>query len=216
MSQFPVRCRFLFYNKFLAYERKCDIRNISSHIQGTYSASLQVRKVLICWSIAKQFAAKNIVSRGPFTRYAKLRFVHAPGMPGMPGTFSPPPQVSDPVVPWCMPGSLTISFLWGRWWGKRSRHKRPMDYIAVYGGKDTHGAHFSLDNSHSAPHISNDNRYTSHMPLHHKAWYGYTRTNPRIIQKAKCRPLPTSSNRTLFVLWLLRDMYVICIFHVTL
>ena len=43
--------------------------------------------------------------------------------PGMPGTFSPPPRVSDPDmhhgtcvthVPWCMPGSLTIGFLW-RW-----------------------------------------------------------------------------------------------------
>ena len=45
----------------------------------------------------------------------------------MPGTFSPPPRVSDPImhhgtcvthVPWCMPGSLTSSFLWSRWWGK--------------------------------------------------------------------------------------------------
>ena len=43
---------------------------------------------------------------------------HAPGMPGM---FSPSPQVSDPDmhhgtyvthVPWCMPGSLTSGFLW--------------------------------------------------------------------------------------------------------
>ena len=42
----------------------------------------------------------------------------------MPGTFSPSPRVSDPDmhhgtcvthVPWCMPGSLTSSFLWSRW-----------------------------------------------------------------------------------------------------
>ena len=42
---------------------------------------------------------------------------------GMPGTFSPPWRVSDPDmhhgtcvthVPWCMPGSLTSSFLWSR------------------------------------------------------------------------------------------------------
>ena len=30
---------------------------------------------------------------GPFDRYVKLRVAHAPGMPG---TFSPPPRVSDP------------------------------------------------------------------------------------------------------------------------
>ena len=50
----------------------------------------------------------------------KLRVAHAPRMPG---TFSPPPRVSDPDmhhgtcvahVPWCMPGSLTSSFLWSR------------------------------------------------------------------------------------------------------
>ena len=44
--------------------------------------------------------------------------------PGMPGTFCPPPRVSDPDihhgtcvkhVPWCMPGSLTSGFLWSRW-----------------------------------------------------------------------------------------------------
>ena len=43
--------------------------------------------------------------------------------PGMPGTFSPPPRISDPDmhhgtcvthVPWCMPGSLTSDFLWSR------------------------------------------------------------------------------------------------------
>ena len=47
---------------------------------------------------------------GPLASYVKLRVVHALGMPG---TFSPPPRVSDPDmhhgtcvmhVPWCMPG----------------------------------------------------------------------------------------------------------------
>ena len=47
--------------------------------------------------------------------------------PRMPGTFSPPPRVSDPDmhhgtcvthVPWCMPGSLTNGFLWSRRRGK--------------------------------------------------------------------------------------------------
>ena len=65
---------------------------------------------------------------GPLTRYVKLRVAHAPGMPG---TFSPPPQFSDPdmhhgtfstYVLWRMPGSITSSFLWSQWWGKCSRH----------------------------------------------------------------------------------------------
>ena len=52
-----------------------------------------------------------------------------------PGTFSPPPRVSDPDMhhgtcvthePWWMPGSLTSGFLWSRWRGKRSRHSRRM------------------------------------------------------------------------------------------
>ena len=69
---------------------------------------------------------------GPLTRYAKLRVVHAPGMPG---TFSPPSRVSDPDmhydtcvadVPWYLLGSLTSGFLWSRWRGKRSRHSRRM------------------------------------------------------------------------------------------
>ena len=69
---------------------------------------------------------------GPLTRYVKLRVAHAPGMPG---TFFPPPRVSDPGmhhgtcvtrVPWCMPGSLTGGFFWSRWRGKRSRHSRRM------------------------------------------------------------------------------------------
>ena len=64
--------------------------------------------------------------------------------PGMPGTFSPPPQVSNPDmhhgtcvthVPWCMSGSLTSGFLWSRWRGKHSRHPRrmssPQFYVSV-------------------------------------------------------------------------------------
>ena len=54
----------------------------------------------------------------------KIAGAHAPGMPG---TFSQTPRLSDPDthhgtcvthVPWCMPGSLTSGFLWSRRWGK--------------------------------------------------------------------------------------------------
>ena len=53
---------------------------------------------------------------GPLARYVKLRVAHAPGMPG---TFSPPPRVSNPDmhVPWCIPGSFNSGFLCIRWWG---------------------------------------------------------------------------------------------------
>ena len=71
-------------------------------------------------------------------RYVKLWVAHAPRMPG---TFSPPLGVSDPVlhhgtgvthVPWCMSGSLTSGLLWSRWWGKRSRHSRRMHNPQFY------------------------------------------------------------------------------------
>ena len=77
---------------------------------------------------------------GLLNRYLKLRVAHAPRMPG---TFSPPPRVSDPVMHhgtcvthmlWCMPDSLTSGFLWSRWRGKRSRYSRrtrnPLIYIS--------------------------------------------------------------------------------------
>ena len=76
---------------------------------------------------------------GPLARYVKLRVVHAPGMPG---TFSPPPRVSDTDMHrgtcgthmlWCMPGSLTSGFLWSRWRGNRSRHFRRMRNAQFYG-----------------------------------------------------------------------------------
>ena len=75
---------------------------------------------------------------GHLARYVKLRVPHAPRMPG---TFSPPPRISDPDVyhgtcvthvPWYMPRSLIISFLWNRWRGKRSLHSRRMRNPQVY------------------------------------------------------------------------------------
>ena len=78
------------------------------------------------------------IAYGPLTRNIKLRVAHAPEMPG---TFSPPPRVSDPDmhhgtcvthVPWYMPGSLTDGFLWSRWRGKRSRHSRRMRNLQFY------------------------------------------------------------------------------------
>ena len=75
---------------------------------------------------------------GPLARYVILWVAHAPGMPG---TFPPPPPVSNPDMhhgicvthmPWCMPGSLASGFLWSRWWGKRIRHSRRMHNPQFY------------------------------------------------------------------------------------
>ena len=77
-------------------------------------------------------------SYGPLARYVILRVAHVPGMPW---TFSPLPLVSDPDMhhgacvthaSWCMPGSLTSSFLWSRWRGKRSRHSWRMHNLQFY------------------------------------------------------------------------------------
>ena len=67
-----------------------------------------------------------------------MRVAHAPGIPG---TFSRPPRVSDPDmhhgtcmahVPWCMMGSLTSGFLWSWWRGKHSQHfRRKRLYIGL-------------------------------------------------------------------------------------
>ena len=92
----------------------------------------------------------------------------------MPGTFFPPPWISNPDmdhracvthVPWSMPGSLTSSFLWSWWRGKRPRHswrmripqffvsgKRPMakQYLLLaseYAPASSIHCHFSPDNS---------------------------------------------------------------------
>ena len=75
---------------------------------------------------------KNMAFHGPLARYVKLRVVHAPGMLG---TFSSHPRISDPDmhhgtcvthVLWCMPASLTSGWPWSRWWEKCSRHSRRM------------------------------------------------------------------------------------------
>ena len=84
------------------------------------------------WNLRKANSLRRVpldfTEHGPFVRYVKLRVVYAPGMPG---TFSSPPRVSDPDVhhgtcvthmPCWMSGSLTRGFLWTQWWGKRSLH----------------------------------------------------------------------------------------------
>ena len=100
---------------FVRYWMYCPlfIRQRHNPVNGTWSTLVQV----VAW--------------GSY----QIRKIAGSHEPGMPGTVSPPPRVSNPDmqhgtcvthVPWCMPGSLTSRFLWSRRWGKRSRHSRPM------------------------------------------------------------------------------------------
>ena len=90
---------------------------------------------------------RSIRSYVSLTRYAKLRVAHAPGIPG---TFSPPPQVGDSDmqrdtcithVPRSLPGSLTSGFLRNRWRGKphSQRMRNPQFCVS--------GKSFMLENS---------------------------------------------------------------------
>ena len=94
--------------------------------------ALQVNFTQIFCDLKVRFVFVLIQCNAPLPWCVKLRVAHAPGMPR---SFSPPPRVSDPDlhhgtclthVPWCMPGSLTNGFLWGRWRGKRPRYSRRM------------------------------------------------------------------------------------------
>ena len=75
---------------------------------------------VVCSYQSSRCAQKG-AGHGSLARYLKLRVAHAPGITG---TFSPPPRVSNPDmhhgtcvthVPWCIPGLLTSGFIWGRW-----------------------------------------------------------------------------------------------------
>ena len=97
---------------------------------------MMILHIWCCYQV--RCANNDTLGYGPLIRYIKLRVAHAPGMTG---TFSPPPRVSDPDmhngecvthVPWCMPGSLTSGFLWSRWRGKHSRHSPRMGNTQFY------------------------------------------------------------------------------------
>ena len=100
------------------HNRKSPVIHFANSL-GAANYSLLFARTLILWP-----DKVTISAHGPLARYVKLRFAHAPGMPG---TLSPLPRVSDPDmhhgtcvthVPWCMSGSLTGDFLWNRWRGR--------------------------------------------------------------------------------------------------
>ena len=107
----------------------CDINSCNFNPVTYITISIWAWWSLFSWKLR---------SHGPLARYVKLWFAHASEMPG---TFSPPPSVSNPDmhhgtcvahVPWSMTGSLTNGFRWSRWRGKRSRHSRRMRNPQLY------------------------------------------------------------------------------------
>ena len=97
-----------------------DVKFITQRINRVYMADTNIHFLV---EVTRPLPDPIMIAHGPLTRYVKLRFVHAPGMPG---TFSSPPRVSDPDmhhgtcvthVRWCLPGSLTSGLLWSQWRG---------------------------------------------------------------------------------------------------
>ena len=82
------------------------------------------RRQMIIANLKKGNRVNTTATAWASCQIRKIAGAHAPGMPG---TFSPSPQVRDPDmhhgtcvthVPWCMSGSLTCGFLWNRRRGK--------------------------------------------------------------------------------------------------
>ena len=130
----------MYYNMYCQWLSIHDLSFHMSQAQNIWSL-MKVNKSVqnskgYPYSVPKSAVAKTIPCGGEWrpNKYdssnedVKLRAAHVPGMSG---TFSLPPRVSDPDmhhgtcvthVPWCMPVSLTSGFHWGWWRGKHFRH----------------------------------------------------------------------------------------------
>ena len=91
----------------------------------------------LSWSTRQQ---NKPLTHIPWASYQIRKFAVG-ACAGNAGNVFPATTVSDPDmhrgtcvthVPWCMPGSVTSSFLWSRWRGKRSRHSRRMRNSQFY------------------------------------------------------------------------------------
>ena len=133
----------------ISKRRPCKFENKQSfHIRVSYIHNIQIsqincgqlKKIKATWTIFPEMTAwqhpifvywhvtiwqiTEVDNTWASYQIRKIAGAHAPGMPG---TFSPSPQVSDPDmhhgtcvthVPWCKPGSLTSGLLWNRRRGK--------------------------------------------------------------------------------------------------
>ena len=123
---------WLWYTCILSYHHQIGyINHFPSFRARPWNSSIH-SMVQCVFTFQIQFLLMNLFSSydrwhdGPWAS-CQTRKIASAHVPGMPGTFSPPPEASDPNmhhgtcvthVPWCMPGSLTSGFLWSRRRGK--------------------------------------------------------------------------------------------------
>ena len=100
--------------------------------QWRYSALKDFRRHLTSLSSVVEMSIRSVSDISVLMSHVswascQIRKIAGAHAPGMPGTFSPSPRVSDPDmhhgtcvthVPWCMSESLTNGFLWNRRRGK--------------------------------------------------------------------------------------------------
>ena len=120
------------------YGQQRDLKWVDRVFQKSYSRRIQLR---ICYNWFRRLLGTNghkafigtndwLTASKAYTKVSwscfpwascQIRQIAGAHAPGMPGTFSPPPRVSNPDmhhgtcvthVPWCMPGLLTRVFLW--------------------------------------------------------------------------------------------------------
>ena len=117
------------------------VENIAKYMYGSWSVQCYQEPIredsslMGSWYYTMRFTYTHtvLVLLQCYTRHlypwtsCQIRQFAGAHAPGMPGTFPPPPQVSEPYmhhgtcethVPWCMPGSLISGFLWSRRRGK--------------------------------------------------------------------------------------------------
>ena len=108
------------------YSTRYITMNISGTLQGfKYTVGLILSKETNHHLRSSTYMARN--QDIPVWTSCQIRKIAGAHVPGMPGTLSPPPRVSDPdrhhstcvtYMLWCIPESLTNSFLWSRQQGK--------------------------------------------------------------------------------------------------
>ena len=122
IKQDNCHCHFITSYRSFDENRSSKYRtNLKSPVIGV-SNSYSSQQFSPTLAQARPHYAEELSLPWAFCQIIKLWVAHAPRMPG---TFFPPPCVSEPNihhdtcvkhVPWFMPGLLTCGFLWSWWW----------------------------------------------------------------------------------------------------
>ena len=129
MNVMPIQYIWIFYRLLLRWSgnrgRGVCLRSLVAPVDIVVGVLGRQRVFVInrC-NVGMKGIHTRVYIHGASCQIRKIAGAHAPGMPG---TFSPSPRVSDPDmhhgtcvthVPWCISGSLTSGFLWNRRRGK--------------------------------------------------------------------------------------------------